>query len=104
MWQYRPLAWDIRMILDRDSELAELRQLVDDLGSWGGRVVLVRGEAGIGKSAVITEFIADTEDRVHVLVSACDDLLTPEPLGPMWDSIPPRSDSQDRPVGHGRRP
>ncbi|MEE8375513.1 MAG: AAA family ATPase [Acidimicrobiia bacterium] len=73
------------MILERDTELKQLRQLLDDLESSGGRVVLVRGEAGIGKSALISEFVTDTEDRAHVLIGACDDLLTPQALGPFWD-------------------
>ena len=73
------------MILERETELAELDRLLDDLDTSGGRTVLVRGEAGIGKSALITQFIADTSDRVHVLLGACDDLLTPQPLGPIWD-------------------
>jgi len=73
------------MILERDSEMEQLRQLLADLDSSGGRVVLVRGEAGIGKSALISEFITDSEERAHVLIGACDDLLTPQALGPFWD-------------------
>ncbi|MFC2176800.1 AAA family ATPase [Actinomycetota bacterium] len=73
------------MILERDQELATLVKLLDDLDSSGGRVVLVRGEAGIGKSALVAEFVAGVEDRAHVLLGACDDLLTPQPLGPIWD-------------------
>jgi ATP/maltotriose-dependent transcriptional regulator MalT len=73
------------MILERDGDLRLLRQLLGDLESSGGRVVLVRGEAGIGKSALIAEFLAEIEDRAHVLLGACDDLLTPQPLGPVWD-------------------
>ncbi len=73
------------MILERDSEMEQLRQLLADLDSSGGRVVLVRGEAGIGKSALISEFITESEERAHVLIGACDDLLTPQALGPFWD-------------------
>jgi ATP/maltotriose-dependent transcriptional regulator MalT len=73
------------MILERDSELKQLRQLIDELESSGGRVVLIRGEAGIGKSALVTEFLSEVEDQAHVLLGACDDLLTPQPLGPIWD-------------------
>ncbi len=76
---------DAGMILERDSEMEQLRHLLADLDSSGGRVVLVRGEAGIGKSALISEFISEVEDRVHVLFGECDDLLTPQPLGPIWD-------------------
>jgi DNA-binding CsgD family transcriptional regulator/tetratricopeptide (TPR) repeat protein len=71
--------------LGRDTELAQLRQLLDDLDSSGGRVVLVRGEAGIGKSTLVSEFVSEAADNTHVLVGGCDDLLTPQPLGPFWD-------------------
>ncbi len=65
--------------------MEQLRQLLADLDSSGGRVVLVRGEAGIGKSALISEFVTEAKDRAHVLIGACDDLLTPQALGPFWD-------------------
>ena len=73
------------MILERDTELGELGQLLDDLDSSGGHVVLVRGEAGIGKSALVSEFVAQVENQAHALAGGCDDLLIPQPLGPFWD-------------------
>ncbi|MEE9179005.1 MAG: AAA family ATPase [Acidimicrobiia bacterium] len=91
------------MILERDAELRQLGQLLDDLDSSGGRVILVRGEAGIGKSALISQFIAETQDRAHVLLGACDDLLTPQPLGPFWD-IAREQPSLAQPLKNGDRP
>ncbi len=73
------------MILERESELARLAGLVEGTESAGGRVVLVRGEAGIGKSTLINRFLSDCHDRAHTLLGTCDDLLTPQPLGPIWD-------------------
>ena len=73
------------MILEREAELDLLHGLVDGLDSTGGRVVLVRGEAGIGKSTLVDRFTEDVADRAHVLQGACDDLITPQPLGPIWD-------------------
>lgn len=73
------------MIHERDRELEVLAGLVSDLDRHGGRVVLVRGEAGIGKSTLITTFLDQIEDAAHVLVGGCDDLLTAQPLGPIWD-------------------
>ena len=77
------------MILERDAELAQLQQLIADLRDdgepTGARVVLVRGEAGIGKSTLVNRFLRDSRDHVHTLLGACDDLLTPQPLGPIWD-------------------
>jgi hypothetical protein len=73
------------MILERDVELALLRMLLNDLGSSGGRVVLVRGEAGIGKSTLVAEFVKAAAETAHVVEGTCDDLLTPQPFGPIWD-------------------
>jgi len=73
------------MILERETELRDLADLLEGLGSANGRVVLVRGEAGIGKSALISRFVAEIEDRAHILLGSCDDLLTPQPLGAIWD-------------------
>ena len=93
---------DSSMILERDTELGQLRQLLDDLDSSGGRVVLVRGDAGIGKSVLISQFVAEVEDRVHVLFGECDDLLTPQPLGPIWDMAREES-SISAPLSQGDR-
>lgn len=73
------------MFLERDRELKLLTDLLADIGASGGRVVLLRGEAGIGKSSLIEEFVARNEGHAHVLVGVCDDLLTPAALGPFWD-------------------
>jgi DNA-binding CsgD family transcriptional regulator/tetratricopeptide (TPR) repeat protein len=72
-------------LLERQQELDLLRNLLADVGSSGGRVVLVRGEAGIGKSSLVREFLTASSDETHVLVGWCDDLVTPQPLGPFWD-------------------
>lgn len=73
------------MILERDSELLLLADLVAEAADGTGRVVLVRGEAGIGKSTLIDRFLSNTKDSAHTLLGACDDLLTPQPFGPLWD-------------------
>lgn len=73
------------MILEREPELGSLSALLDDLDVTGGHVALVRGEAGIGKSALVDRFVAAEAGRARVLVGGCDDLLTPQPFGPFWD-------------------
>jgi DNA-binding CsgD family transcriptional regulator/tetratricopeptide (TPR) repeat protein len=73
------------MILEREAELRDLSVLLDDVALSHGRVVLVRGEAGIGKSALISRFVSEVGERAHVLIGSCDDLLTPQPLGAIWD-------------------
>jgi len=73
------------MLLERDGELGLMADLLAGVDSAGGKVVLLRGEAGIGKSSLVTEFAERNADETHLLFGSCDDLLTPQPLGPFWD-------------------
>jgi DNA-binding CsgD family transcriptional regulator len=75
-------------LLERDSHLARLTDLQVEAAASGGRLALVSGEAGIGKTALVDAF----EDRLNArrpaplfLRGACDDLFTPRPLGPVLD-------------------
>ncbi len=43
------------------------------------------GEAGIGKTALLTHFCAGLGPAVRILWAACDPLFTPRPLGPLLD-------------------
>jgi DNA-binding CsgD family transcriptional regulator/tetratricopeptide (TPR) repeat protein len=55
-----------------------------------GRTVLVAGEAGVGKTALVDLVVRDSPDRV--LRGACEPLFTARPLGPFLDmaaSLPP---------------
>ena len=90
------------MILEREAELAKLSGLVDDTESSGGRVVLVRGEAGIGKSTLVNQFLSNSRGRANTHLGACDDLLTPQPLGPIWD-IARLDSSLTQPLANGDR-
>jgi DNA-binding CsgD family transcriptional regulator/tetratricopeptide (TPR) repeat protein len=72
-------------LLERDESLERLREALADARSGAGRLMLVAGEAGVGKTALIKRFVADVNGRVHVLVGACDPLFTPRPLGPIAD-------------------
>ena len=52
-------------LLEREAVLAELGALARGLKRSAGRVVLLRGEAGIGKTAVITRFAAGLDPAVR---------------------------------------
>ena len=71
--------------LERESELDLMASLLADIGSSGGRVVLIRGEVGVGKTTLVREFLDRSSSRAHVVTGACDDLLTARPLGPFRD-------------------
>ncbi|WP_421733017.1 ATP-binding protein [Cellulomonas sp.] len=70
--------------LERDVELTLLTGLLDDVRRTSrGSVVVVRGEAGAGKTTLVRELCARTTSRI--LAGACDPLFTPRPLGPLLD-------------------
>lgn len=73
------------MLLEREAELRLMADLLAGVGSSGGKAVLVRGEAGIGKSALVRDFVEKHGDEAFVLFGSCDDLLTPQPLGAFWE-------------------
>ncbi|WP_344840182.1 ATP-binding protein [Actinocorallia longicatena] len=66
---------------ERAEALERLERLLGD----GGRIAVVAGEAGIGKSALVGEFARRAERRARVLWGACDQLSTPRVLGPVHD-------------------
>jgi DNA-binding NarL/FixJ family response regulator/tetratricopeptide (TPR) repeat protein len=73
------------VLLERSDQLAVLaEQLAAVISQKAGRLVLVGGEAGVGKTALVRHF-ADTQAGARVLVGACDPLFTPRPLGPLLD-------------------
>lgn len=72
------------VLLERGGELGFLTDLLAEVGSLG-KVVLIRGEAGIGKSSLVGEFLSSVAGTAHTHIGFCDDLHTPQPLGPLWD-------------------
>jgi DNA-binding CsgD family transcriptional regulator len=69
-------------LLERERERSTLSAaLTESLGA--GRVALVLGEAGIGKTALVMSITRQLDRRV--LWGACDPLITPRPLGPLRD-------------------
>ena len=74
-------------LLERSAQLAALRAELDEvLTGSAGRLVLVSGEAGIGKTALLQAFCRELSHAV--LWGACDALYTPRPLGPLLDIAP----------------
>jgi predicted ATPase len=76
-------------------QLLEREPALDALGDWfaearagRGRLVLVAGEAGVGKTRLVDEFAARYGQAARVLWGACDPLTTPRPLGPLADVAP----------------
>jgi DNA-binding CsgD family transcriptional regulator len=72
-------------LLERGEPLALLGSHWAEARAGRGLVVLVSGEAGIGKTSLIREFVRAGVGEARVLTGACDALSTPRPLGPLVD-------------------
>lgn len=72
-------------LVERDGPLSELAELLAEARAGTGRFVLVRGEAGIGKSALVDRFVNDAGAEVRVVTGLCDGVTTPKPFGPLYD-------------------
>ncbi len=72
-------------LLERSEQLAALADAYDaTLSERRGRLVLLAGEAGIGKTTLLRAFAAE-HPQARILAGACDALHTPRPLGPFAD-------------------
>jgi DNA-binding CsgD family transcriptional regulator/tetratricopeptide (TPR) repeat protein len=72
-------------LLERDDVLARLTEAYDDAVAGSGRLVLVAGEAGIGKTALVRRLCEELGQTTPALRGGCDPLHTPRPLGPFLD-------------------
>ena len=72
-------------LLERTSFLRALTEYADEARHGDGRLVLLYGESGIGKTALLEAFQQQRQQGARWLWGACDGLLTPRPLGPLFD-------------------
>src|SRR5688572_17158149 len=71
-------------LLERDAALQALRD-AHARAQAGGCVALVSGEAGIGKTSLVSSFTDSPGERSEVAWGRCDALFTPRVLGPAYD-------------------
>jgi DNA-binding CsgD family transcriptional regulator len=72
-------------LVDRDIPLQELNTAWHHAAIQEGCAVLIYGEAGIGKTALVEQFVHQQKKPIRLLWGACDALFTPRPLGPLHD-------------------
>ncbi|HZU19802.1 MAG TPA: AAA family ATPase [Gaiellaceae bacterium] len=90
-------------LLEREAELADLEAAVQRLGDGRGRLVLLGGEAGIGKTALVRELRTRVGPRVRVLVGACEPLSVPVPLAPLRELARAAGGPEPAELGSGDR-
>jgi ATP/maltotriose-dependent transcriptional regulator MalT len=71
-------------LLERTDELSRLADLLQEVERGRrGQIVLLGGEAGVGKTSLLRQFRDGAAGRTRVLAGSCDPLFTPRPLGPL---------------------
>ncbi|RVJ84029.1 ATP-binding protein [Sinorhizobium meliloti] len=73
------------MLLEREGPLKALLAAARSAALGHGSIVVVEGEAGIGKTTLLREFAEHSGNSCRVLWGWCEALFTPCPLGPLQD-------------------
>src|SRR5436305_14983422 len=83
-------------LVGRESEMARLTGLIKDLARGRGSSILIEGEPGIGKSALVRAAVAEApEAGCQVFWGAGDELGQELPLLPFLDGLRVREPSAD---------
>jgi DNA-binding CsgD family transcriptional regulator len=72
-------------LLEREPLLAQLGDLLVESGQGRGRLVLISGEAGIGKTALVEAFCGNASLDLDVLWGSCDPVVPARPFAPLAD-------------------
>lgn len=92
-------------LLERSDALATLTNSLSAITrSARGQLVLVSGEAGVGKTALLRRFCDEHAHSARILWGTCDALFTPRPLGPLLDVAETAGGELADAVQNGGRP
>jgi ATP/maltotriose-dependent transcriptional regulator MalT len=72
-------------LLERQEQLETLNRCFQEARASCGKLVLVAGEAGLGKSYLVERFASEHRRDARTLWGACDGLSTPRPLAPVHE-------------------
>ena len=70
-------------LVERERALAALDDRLAEARRGDGSVLLVHGEAGVGKTSLLRAWTGGLPARVRLAWGACDPLSTPSPLAPL---------------------
>jgi DNA-binding CsgD family transcriptional regulator/tetratricopeptide (TPR) repeat protein len=72
-------------LLERQTQLEELTRLLRDAAASTGKIALLRGEAGVGKSVLVEQFAQQAARGARVFWGHSDALQTSRVLGPVHE-------------------
>ncbi len=75
-------------LLERSEHMDQLRSAFQEVIAGRGRSVFIAGEAGIGKTALVRQFISEIDTPYLLLEGYSDSLFAARPLGPLFDIAP----------------
>jgi DNA-binding CsgD family transcriptional regulator len=74
-------------LIERAEHLTALHDKYKDMAAGEGHCIMLSGEAGIGKTALVRAFCHEHRHHAKVYLGTCDALFTPRPLAPLYDII-----------------
>lgn len=87
------------LTVGRDRELADLEETLDVVASGSGLLVSVSGEAGIGKSTLVSQFLSRAASECFILHGRCSERLAPgEPYLPVLEALEALLRNASRPL------
>jgi DNA-binding CsgD family transcriptional regulator len=72
-------------LLERKGQLEQLNGCVQEARAGCGKLVLLAGGAGLGKSSLVEKFVSEHRRDARTLWGACDGLSTPRALAPVYE-------------------
>jgi ATP/maltotriose-dependent transcriptional regulator MalT len=76
------------VLVEREEPLTRLRALADEVDGGAGRLALLGGEAGVGKTSLVAALVIAVGDRMTVRRGSCDSVCPAAALGPLVEAVP----------------
>lgn len=72
-------------LIERQQHLELLNRCFQEARAASGKLALISGEAGVGKSSLVERFVTEHRRDARSLWGACDALATPRALAPVYE-------------------
>ncbi|MDO6709748.1 AAA family ATPase [Aliiglaciecola sp. 2_MG-2023] len=72
------------MFLEREAAIDKISNSISQIAQ-SGKILLLSGEAGIGKTTLLEHVRSHADSTVDIYWSGCDPLFTPRPYAPIYD-------------------
>ena len=76
----------VERLIEREGQLQILEETITE-SSDSGKVVLLSGEAGFGKTSLLQSFLSGLDHRYRILVAACEPVGIPAAFAPLFDLL-----------------